>query len=261
MMNTYWKIPGTRWIGYSLLAIWLSTPQSGIAQLRNQSTQTTPPPMERRASASRAINGRLQLGMMNTKRLLARAKQLTLAAIHENAIRFGLADLDLSNATAYINAVDTLILDPALGGLAEVDIEYPGQIRVGPEYAVDLDIDDEVILLLAHELTHVAARDEHFLPIIDSVAEVVRRMAGVQPTRDQVEDLTCDYIGEQALKQFVRESPGSESIGNRLSETLGYEDERDEGDEEHLDHEAMLKSWLALDPELGSLIPHLSASR
>ncbi|MDB5033386.1 MAG: putative metallopeptidase domain protein [Chlorobi bacterium] len=259
-MNTHWKFPGIRWIGYSLIAIGLSAPQAGIGQLRNTSRKVAPP-AESRVAVGRVMSGRLQLAMMNTKRHLARAKQLTLAAIHENAIRFGLTDIDLSRATAYIDAVDTLILDPALGGLAEVDVEYPGQIRIGPEYAVDLDIDDEVILLLAHELTHVAARDENFISIIDSVAEVVRRTAGVHPTRDQVEDLTCDYIGEQALKQFVRESPGSESIGNRLSETLGYEDEMDEGDEEHLNHEAMLKSWLALDPELESLLPHLSASR
>jgi hypothetical protein len=197
-------------------------------------------------------------GIANAQRLLPAAKSLTINALHMRAGEFGVVTADLQQAENNINAVDLILLDKDMGNLAEVDEDYPREIRVGAEYALYLTADEEVILLLAHELTHVAAESDELDPFIENVAKRSEDLASVFPTEDQKEDLACDFIGEQALGQYVTLYPASLSTTQRLAIGLGQDcgsgKDDDDGDEEHLSDSATLKAIFALDPELSKLI-------
>jgi hypothetical protein len=196
-------------------------------------------------------------GIENARKLLPLAKDLTVATFHEHAEDFHLASPDLKQAESYIRAVNSIVLDESLDNAAEVDDQDPQKIRVGPEYALHLTADEEIILLLGHELTHVAAWSERLDPFIERSAQKARQVTGVSPTEDQKEDFACDYIGAQVLKEFIRLRPARESAAERFSIPLGgCEDEtgEDTGDEEHLSEGDTLRALIGLDPELQKMI-------
>jgi hypothetical protein len=196
----------------------------------------------------------VEQGVANTKRLLPLARQFTLLSLRECQGSFGIRSAGFREAESSVEAVDSVLVDDELGEMAEVDDEHPGQIRIGPDYALYLTNDDEVILLLGHELTHVAAWDGRLREFIDSVAGKVERLSGVHAAEEQKEDLACDYIGEQALKRFIRQHPTGESAEERLAGILGFNaDDEDDGDEEHLSQREMLQVWGSLDEELRTL--------
>jgi hypothetical protein len=119
-----------------------------------------------------------------------------------------------------------------------------------------LTADEEVILLLAHELTHVAIESDELDPFIENVAKKSEDLADVFPTEDQKEDLACDFVGEQALEKYVTLYPANHSTAQRLAIGLGQDCDSgtDNGDEEHLSDSATLRAIFALDPELSKLI-------
>lgn len=195
-------------------------------------------------------------GIANAQRLLPTARSLTINALHKRAGEFGVEASDLQQAEDNINAVDLVLLDKDLGNLSEVDEDYPREIRVGAEYALYLTADEEVILLLAHELTHVAVESDQLDPFIENIAGKSEELASVFPTEDQKEDLACDFVGEQALEQYVTLYPANVSTAERLAIGLGQDcsSGKDDDDEEHLNDSATLKAIFALDPELSRLI-------
>jgi hypothetical protein len=197
-------------------------------------------------------------GIANAQRLLPTARSLTINALHMRVGEFGVEASDLHKAEDNINAVDLVLLDKNLGNLAEVDEDYPREIRIGAEYALFLTADEEVILLLAHELTHVAIESDQLDPFIENIARKSEELANVFPTEDQKEDLACDFIGEQALEQYVTLYPANLSTAQRLAIGIGQNCisgiDDDDGDEEHLSDSATLKAIFALDPELSRLI-------
>ena len=197
-------------------------------------------------------------GIANAQRLLPTARSLTINALHMRAGEFGVEAFGLPKAEDNINAVDLVILDKDLGSLAEVDEHYPREIRIGAEYALFLTADEEVILLLAHELTHVAIESDQLDPFIENIARKSEELASVFPTEDQKEDLACDFVGEQALEQYITLYPASLSTAQRLAIGLGQDcisdKDDDNGDEEHLSDSATLRAIFALDPELSALI-------
>lgn len=199
-------------------------------------------------------------GIEHARKLLPLAKQLTIATLREHQADFQLESSDLAQAVKYIEAVNSVVLDEDLDNVAEVDDEDPNKIHIGPEYALYLKADEESILLLSHELTHVAAWSDKLDPFIESAAERARLVAGVSPTEEQKEDLACDYIGAQALKQFIRLRPNKESAARRLSLALGNGCEAgatdDVGDEEHLSEGDTLRALIGLDPDLKVMILH-----
>lgn len=197
-------------------------------------------------------------GINNAKRLLPLAKRLTLESLEGLAASYRIRTDELRQAQDNIRAVDTIVLDEQLGDTASVDDESPAEISVGPNYALYLNRDEEAILLLGHELTHVAAQGGNLSQFFNSVARTAETLARVHPTDDQKEDLGCDFIGEQVFKRFVRLHPARESIAERFSMAFGYycdlyEDE-DDSDEEHLSQRDTLQALFGLDPELGRLI-------
>ena len=196
-------------------------------------------------------------GIENARRLLPLAKKLTLAIFREHQAEFHLDDSDLEQAARYIQAINSIELDENLGNVAEVDDAEQHTILIGAEYALSLTEDEETILLLGHELTHVAVWSERLTPFIDINAQRARLASGVSATEDQKEDLACDYIGTEALKQFIRSHPTRESAAARLSIPLGgcVENlDEDTGDDEHLSEGDTLRAMLGLDPDLKRMI-------
>ena len=207
-------------------------------------------------------------GVKNVRRLLASAKLLTIDALHQAAAE--LTPSDWPRVIHLINGVCKVIPTEDLRGMAAVRDDRPSEVLVDPEYAAYLSLDDEAVFVLAHELTHVAARSGKLDRLIESVSETVS-VAHVRPTQDQKEDLACDFVGELVLKRFIARHPTHESVETRISRVFGYEspDERfarawedfcasyngDPGDKDHLAQYQTIRALLALDPQLQSIMP------
>ena len=212
-----------------------------------------------------------QTGIRNARRLLPLAKRLTLEAIKEAGSANGVRASGLAAAKRRIEAVSRVVLDSQLGSAGEVWDDRPSEIRIGPEYAMHLTSDDDAaLLLLGHELTHVAAWSGQLDGFFESLSNKARLADDIEPTIEQKEDLACDFVATLVVKRFVERKPTDESKAARLSRAIGYESpsERlqyawedfcasyrgDSGDDEHLGKVQMLHALLALDPELKALV-------
>lgn len=218
-------------------------------------------------------------GIKNASRLLPLARRLTLRALQQAGAPNPISPGGLTAAKRRIEAVNSVVLDPQMGNSGEVWDERPWEIRIGPDYAMHLTSDDDALLLLAHELTHVAAWSGRLDGFVNGLADKARFTAGVVPTADQKEDLACDFIGTLAVERFVELNPTAESKAERLSHVLGYEssdarlrfawadfcasyhgDYDDPGDESHLSQRDNLRALRGLDLELRTLVPGDSAA-
>lgn len=216
----------------------------------------------------------IRAGVRNTRRLLPIAKRLSIKALLEWSAPTGLRARKLSRELAKIRAVDRIILDGGLGDTAAVQEGSLRKIRIGSGYAELLISDDQAVFLLAHELTHVAARTGRLASLIESVSQTARVAANVEVGDDQKEDLACDFIATQVLKDFIDRYPTNESKAERLLHTCGYAlpSERLEqawedfcasyngfaGDGQHLSQGLLIRALAGLDPELKAFIDGFS---
>jgi hypothetical protein len=214
--------------------------------------------------------------MKNVRRLLPLARRLTLEALREADVGDPLKKSGLSREKRLINAVHKVVLDPSLGDMGEVREERLSEIRVGPVYALNLTSDDEAILLLGHELTHVAARGGRLNQFIKNVTETARLSASVDTAEEQREDLACELTGAETLKRFIALYPTEESAAVRFARAIGYESSAvrlarawgdfcdsyngDARDGEHLSETQTIRALFGLDPELKALLPEDSNS-
>jgi hypothetical protein len=208
----------------------------------------------------------IHLGMENVRRLLPLAKKLTLESLRERLKTTGLL-----REKRLIDSVNQVVLDWRLGDAAEVREENLTIIHIGPKYAASLTSDEEAILLLGHELTHVAARTGRLNQFIGDVTETARLNASIELGERQKEELACDFIGAEALKLFIALHPTGEAKDERLARAFGYEppSERlarawqvfcasyngDPEDEDHLSQDHTIRALLGLDPELKAFVP------
>lgn len=209
---------------------------------------------------------RIRLGLKNLRRLLPLAKSLTLQVLGER-----LMTSRLLRERRLIASVRQIVFDPGMGNAAGVVEEDLSVIRVGPDYAVYLTSDDDAMLLLGHELTHVAARAGRLKPFIQSVSELARQSADLTLDGEQREELACDFTGAEVLKRYIALHPTGERSAERFSRPFGYQPtaERlanawkefcasyngDPLDEVHLSWYQTMRVLPGLDPELKSLIP------
>ncbi len=209
---------------------------------------------------------RIHLGMNNFRRLLPLAKSLTLQVLGER-----LKTSRLLRERRLIASVRQVVLDPGMGNAAGVLEEDLSVIRVGPDYAVYLTSNDDAMLLLGHELTHVAARAGRLKHFIESVSERARQSADLMLDGEQREELACDFTGAEVLKRYIVLHPTGERSAERFSRPFGYQpmSERlanawkefcasyngDPLDEVHLSWYQTMRVLPGLDPELKSLIP------
>ena len=213
-------------------------------------------------------------GIKNATRLLPLAKRLTLRTLWQAGAPGHATSVGMKAAKRRIAAVNRVVLDPRLGNAGEVWEQRPREIRIGPNYAMHLTSDDDALLLLAHELTHVASWSGRLDGFVNGLADRARFTAGVAPTAAQKEDFVCDFIAALVVKRFVELNPTAESKAERLARVLGYEspdarlrfawndfcasyhgDYGDPGDDEHLSQRDNLRGLRGLDPELRILVP------
>jgi len=210
-------------------------------------------------------------GIRNMRRLLPSAKQMTIETLHEATESFATQPKDWLRVSGLVNRVCKIVRTKDLGSTAAVQDGRPSEILVDSDDAPYLRSDDEALFVLAHELTHIAARSGKLDRFIQCVAEDSNRTSHVTATRDQREDLACDFVGELVLKRFVTLNPTCESVFARISRVLAYEtpSERfarawddfcasyngDPGDRDHLSQYQTIRALVALDPDLQSIIP------
>ena len=213
----------------------------------------------------------VQLGLKNIRRLLPLAKLLTLDALRTAQTDGHLKTSGLLKEKRLLQGVRKVVLGPELEGDAGVWDDRLWEIHIAADYAPALISDDEAIFVLGHELTHVAARSGRLGQFIDNVKETARLSADVEPTREQKEDLACDYIGAQVLKHFIMLYPTGQTEKERFSRITGLESSSQRlalawedfcasyngipGDEDHLGQAQTMRALVALDPELKSLVP------
>jgi hypothetical protein len=223
-------------------------------------------------STERTANNwpQVQLGLKNIRRLLPLAKLLTLDALREAQTDGRLKTTGLLKEKILLQGVRRIVLDPQLIGDAEVWEERLSEIRVAADYAPALISDDEAIFVLSHELTHVAARSGRLKGFIDHVKETARLSSDVEPTREQKEDLACDYTAAEVLKRFIALYPTGETERERFSRVIAFESSQrlalawedfcasyngEAGDEDHLSRAQTVRALVGLDPELKALVP------
>ena len=210
-------------------------------------------------------------GVGNIRRLLPSVQGLMLEALHDATVSYGVKSSDWPRIGGLVRGVRRIVFSEGLRGVAAVRDNRLSEILVDPMYAPYLISDDQAVFVLAHELTHVAARSNKLDRFIKGVAENVTRNAQVEPTEAQKEDLACDFIGEQVLKHFITLKPTGDSTTTRVSTVFGYESPEqrfsraweefcaayngDPGDDDHLTQYQTIRALLALDPELRSLMP------
>jgi hypothetical protein len=220
------------------------------------------------SSCNEAENGprQIYLGIKNARRLLPLAKKLTLESLKETV-----KTASLLRERRLISSVHHLLLDPRLGNSAAVWEDDLSIIHIGPDYAAYLTSDDEAMLLLGHELMHVAARTGRLNNFIENVNDVARTSANLKLDDEQKEELASDFIGAKVLKRYIATYPTGQASGARFALAFGYEphDERlarawqdfcasyngVSPDEEHLSQDQTFRALLSLDPELKALIP------
>lgn len=207
----------------------------------------------------------IHLGMKNVRRLLPLARKLTLATLSER-----LKTTRLSREKRLVAAVQRIVLDPRLGSAAEVWGDDLTVIHVGPDYAANLTSDDEAMLLLGHELTHVAVRTGRLNDFIEKVNEGALTTAGLELDEEQKEELACDFTGAEVLKRYIYLHPTEEMNKERFSRAFGYEPPGERlahawqdfcasyngspPDDEHLSQAQTLRLLLGLEPEFKALI-------
>lgn len=208
----------------------------------------------------------IRKGIENARRLLPLGKKLTL-----QALGFGLKTSALSREKRLIASVRRVVLDPGLGNAAGVWEGDLSTIRIGPGYTAYLTSDDETMLLLGHELTHVAARGGRLQALFEGAGRVARESAGLVLDEVQKEELACDLTGAEVLRRYMALRPTGRAGTERFSRAFGYKprSERlahawqefcmsynaDPADEEHLSLAHTFRLLPRLNPKLKALIP------
>ena len=215
-------------------------------------------------------------GVGNIRRLLPSVQRWMLSALREATSSYDIQSSDWARIDGLVHGVRRVVSREGLRGVAAVRDDRLSEIMVDPMFAPYMISDDQAVFVLAHELTHVAARSNKLDRFIMGVAENVSRNAQVKPTEAQREDLTCDFIGEQVLKRYIAHRPTGESPAARVSSVFGYESPSkrfsraweefcaayngDPGDDDHLTQYQTIRALMALDPELLSLMPKSARS-
>lgn len=217
----------------------------------------------------------VQLAISNVRRLLPIAQRLTLESLREAHVGDALKSSGLLKEERLINGVNRIALDPRLNDSAQVRENRLSEIRIGFEYASYLVSDDEAMFLLAHELTHVAARSGRLGKFIENVNENARSV-GVRTTDDQREDLACELTAARVLKRFISHNPTEEPNSTRFSRVFGYASTSEKlalmwaylcateydnsSDKNHLSQQETVKALVGIDPSLKDLLREDSTS-
>ena len=194
-------------------------------------------------------------GAVRAQRLLPLAKNLVITSLKQIVVDYGLQnvrglDLKIAQGIERVQAVKSVRPDMESRDNASVFLTRPHTITFGTLFLAGLRSDEGMISVLAHELMHIADGDHDSLRIVVSaVGTKATALTGMEIRGQKSEELTCDLIGAMAVRAYIGDTPGYESIARRLSRSIEHNCvDVDEGDEEHLSPRNTIRALLSLNP-------------
>ena len=198
-----------------------------------------------------------QAGAQRAQKLLPIAKALVISSLRQlvveykfnNSKRF---DKRIQQAIARVNAVKRVRPDLESRDNASVYLSRPQVITFGTIFLAGLRSDEGMISVLAHELMHIADGDNDTLRVlVNAVGTKASDLTGLDVQGQRGEEITCDLIGAMAVRAYVADTPGYESIARRLARSVQHNCvEIDEGDEDHLSPRNTIRALLSLHPPM-----------
>jgi len=196
-------------------------------------------------------------GAARAQRLLPLAKNLVVTSLKQLAVEYGVQnvrgfDVKIQQGIDRVLAVKTVHPDMDSRDNASVFLSRPHTITFGTIFLAGLRSDEGMISVLAHELMHIADGDHDGLRVlVSAVGARAAGLTGIEIHGQRSEELTCDLIGAMAVRAYVSDSPGYESIARRLSRSIEHNCvDVDEGDDDHLSPRNTIRALLALNPVL-----------
>jgi len=196
-------------------------------------------------------------GAERAQRLLPVAKDLVVKSLRQLAIEHGFQNSSrfesrIRQAIARVNAVKRVRPDMDSRDNASVFLSRPHVITFGTLFLAGLRSDEGMISVLAHELMHIADGDYDSLrPLVTAVGNKASDLTGLDIHGQRGEEITCDLIGAMAVRAYIADTPGYESIARRLARSIQHNCvDLDEGDEDHLSPRNTIRALLALNPVL-----------
>ena len=196
-------------------------------------------------------------GAERAQRLLPLAKSLVITALRQLSTEYGFQksprfSVRINQAIARVNSVKRVRPDMESRDNASVYLSRPHVITFGTIFLAGLRSEEGMISVLAHELMHIADGDNDSLrPLVSAVGKRASELTGLDVHGQRGEEITCDLIGAMAVRSYIVDTPGYESIARRLARSIQHNCvEIDEGDEDHLSPRNTIRALLALNPAL-----------
>jgi len=198
-------------------------------------------------------------GAVRAQRLLPLAKNLVIDALKQLVIDYGFQnsrglEVKVTQGIERVQAVRSVRPDVESRDNASVFLSRPHTITFGTIFLAGLRSDEGMISVLAHELMHIADGDHDSLRVlVSAVGTKANSLTGMDIRGQRSEELTCDLIGAMAVRAYIANTPGYESITRRLSRSIEHNCvDVDEGDEDHLSPRNTIRALLSLNPVLVS---------
>lgn len=198
-----------------------------------------------------------QAGAQRAQKLLPIAKALVISSLRQLVVEYNFNksrrfERRIQLAIARVNAVRRVRPDMESRDNASVFLSRPQVITFGTIFLAGLRSDEGMISVLAHELMHIADGDNDSLRLlVNAVGLKASDLTGLDVQGQRGEEITCDLIGAMAVRAFVADTPGYESIARRLARSIQHNCvEVDEGDEDHLSPRSTIRALLSLHPAL-----------
>jgi hypothetical protein len=194
-------------------------------------------------------------GAQRAQKLLPVAKALVVESLRQLVVDYNLQssrrfENRVQQAIARVNAVKRVRPDMESRDNASVFLSKPQVITFGTIFLAGLRSDEGMISVLAHELMHIADGDNDSLRVlVSAIGKKASDLTGLDVTGQRGEEITCDLIGAMAVRAYVGDTPGYESIARRLARSVQHNCvEIDEGDEDHLSPRSTIRALLSLHP-------------
>ena len=198
-----------------------------------------------------------QAGSARAQRLLPVAKDLVVTSLQQLVDEYGLRTsrvfrLRVQQAVTRVQNVRRVRPDMESRDNASVFLSRPHTITFGTIFLAGLPSDEGMISVLSHELMHIADGDNDSLrALVGTIASKASRLTGLDLRGQRGEELVCDLVGAMAVRSYVAETPGYDSISRRLARSIEHNCvDMDEGDEDHLSPRNTIRALLALNPVL-----------
>ena len=196
-------------------------------------------------------------GAARAQRMLPVAKKLVINSLRQLVIEYGMQRSAVFNTRVQqgilrVQNVRSIKPDMESRDNASVFLSRPHTITFGTIFLAGLRSDEGMISVLSHELMHIADGDrDNLRPLVSAIGLKATGLTGIEIRGQKSEELTCDLIGAMAVRSFVSDTPGYESIARRLSRSIEHNCVTiDDGDDDHLSPLNTIRALLALHPTL-----------